>query len=222
MPVLPMYDNTDQSVFYGRHNMTDDLKTAEATTKDRILDAALTIFSNQGYHETRLDEVVNEAKVSKGSIYFHFPNKEQLFLALVDQFADKLERSVAEATHGETVNMRRVQLALDAILATFSKYRRPAKILLVQAVGLGASFERKRLEVNQRFAEYIRVQLDEAIRMGEIAPIDTVMVAHAWMGAIYNVVIQWLYTNEPRKEQIVVGLLPILLNSVGYKEDQHA
>ncbi len=61
-------------------------------TRDRILDAALNIFSNKGYHDTRMDEIVEASDTSKGSIYFHFPNKERLFLALVDQFADLLER----------------------------------------------------------------------------------------------------------------------------------
>ena len=51
--------------------------------------------------------------------------------------------------------------------------------------------------------------------MGEIAPVDTEVVAHAWMGAIYNVVIQWVYTGEPESQRIMTTLLPLLLNSVG-------
>ncbi|MCY4060938.1 MAG: helix-turn-helix domain containing protein, partial [Chloroflexi bacterium] len=62
------------------------------STRDRILDAAMNIFSAKGFHDTKLDEIVAEASISKGSIYFHFPNKEKLFIALVDQFADVIER----------------------------------------------------------------------------------------------------------------------------------
>ncbi|MCB0037253.1 MAG: TetR/AcrR family transcriptional regulator, partial [Anaerolineales bacterium] len=46
------------------------------TTRERILDAALNIFSSKGYYDTKLDEVADESGTSKGSIYFHFPNKE--------------------------------------------------------------------------------------------------------------------------------------------------
>ncbi len=191
-------------------------------TRDRILDAALDIFSRKGYHSTRLDEIVEEAHVSKGSIYFHFPNKEKLFLALVDQFADLLERRVTEAIQNEAQGMDRVRVALVTVLETFGRYRRPAKILLVQAVGLGTAFEKKRLAVNERFAMLIKAYLDEAVAVGDIAPGDTEVIAHAWMGAIYNIVIQWVYTGEPTPDRILSTLLPLLLRSVGYDEQEAA
>ena len=103
-------------------------------TRTRILDAALNIFASKGYYNTRMDEIVDESHTSKGSIYFHFPNKERLFLALVDQFADLLERRVTEAIQQEEVGINRVRVALETCLTTFGKYRRPAKLLLVQAV----------------------------------------------------------------------------------------
>ncbi len=187
------------------------------STRDRILDAALNIFSAKGFHDTKLDEIVAEGGISKGSIYFHFPNKEKLFIALVDQFADLIERRAKEAIDQQTPGIQRVQSALEAVLETFGKYRRPAKLLLVQAVGLGTVFERKRLEVNDRFAQLIQTYLDEAIVDGSIAPVNTHIVAHAWMGAIYNVVIQWVYTGEPSKEEIMDALLPLLLKSVDYR-----
>src|SRR5690606_2483711 len=103
-------------------------------------------------------------------------------------------------------------------LDAFSKYRRPAKILLVQAVGLGTTFENKRLEINERFAQLIETYLREAVEVGDVAPVDTEVVAHAWMGAIYNVIIRWVYTGEPDSERILEGLVPLLLKSVGYDD----
>lgn len=195
------------------------MKASEAasSTRERILDAALTIFSHKGYHNTRLDDIVEAAKVSKGSIYFHFPNKEKLFVALVDQFANLIERRVAEAIAQQREGIARVQAAIEAVLGAFGQYRRPAKILLVQAVGLGAVFEQKRLEVHERFAALIRNFLEEAIAVGDIPPVDTEVAAHAWMGAIYNVVIQWVYTGEPTPQAIRQTLIPMLLRSVGYQ-----
>ncbi len=187
------------------------------STRNRILDAALNVFSSKGYYDTKLDEIVAESTTSKGSIYFHFPNKEQLFLALVDQFADLLERRVTEAIAQDT-GMVRVRIALETVIATFSKYRRPAKILLVQAVGLGAPFESKRNAVTDRFAQMIAGYLQEAVDAGDIAPVDTEVVSYAWMGAIYNVIIRWVYTGEPEPPRIMAGLLPLLLRSVGYEE----
>ena len=188
------------------------------STRERILDAALNIFAQKGYYDTRLDEIVDESATSKGAIYFHFPNKERLFLALVDQFADLLERRVRDAIQQEEKGMRRVRVALETCLDTFGRYRRPAKILLVQAVGLGNSFESKRIEINDRFARLIETYLKEAIELGEIAPVDTEVVSYAWMGAIYSVVIRWVYTGEPDPERILAALLPVLLKSVEYED----
>jgi AcrR family transcriptional regulator len=197
-----------------------DALPEQGSTRERILDAALDSFSTRGYHSTRLDDIVDAARVSKGSIYFHFPNKERLFLALVDQFANLIERRVTDAIAAEPQSgIARVRVALVAVLDTFGKYRRPAKLLLVQAVGLGSSFEKKRLEVTDRFAALIQTYLDEAVELGHIPPADTEVVAHAWMGAIYNLVIQWVITGSPASERILSTLMPLLLRSVAYDEE---
>jgi TetR/AcrR family fatty acid metabolism transcriptional regulator len=187
------------------------------STKEKILDAALDIFSRKGFYNTKLDEIVEASHTSKGAIYFHFPNKERLFLALVDQFADLLERRVVEAIQHEKKGINRVRIAMVTILDTFGRYRRPAKILLVQAAGLGSTFEEKRNQINDRFAFLIQTYLDESVEIGDIEPVDTEVVAIAWMGAIYNVVIRWVNTGEPDPERILNSLLPILLKSVGYE-----
>jgi hypothetical protein len=134
-----------------------------------------------------------------------------------------LERRVVEAVLVEAIQQEkkgigRVRVALTTCLETFGRYRRPAKILLVQAVGLGTTFENKRNEINDRFAYLIQTYLDESVEVGDIPPVDTEIVSIAWMGAIYNVVIRWVNTGEPDSERIMQALLPVLLKSVGYEE----
>ena len=196
----------------------DQISPDPQGTRERILDSALNIFSQKGYHDTRLDEIVDESHTSKGAIYFHFPNKERLFLALVDQFADLLERRVVEAIQQEEIGIGRVRIALETCLETFGRYRRPAKILLVQASGLGTTFENKRNEINDRFAKLIEDYLNESIEVGDIPPVDTEIVSIAWMGAIYNIIIRWVNTGEPEPNHIMATLLPVLLKSVGYEQ----
>ena len=191
-------------------------KGSLAHLRERILDAALDIFSHKGYRETHLDEVATQANTSEGTIYFHFASKEQIFLALIDQFANSLERHITEAISQREHGVARVRAALEACLETFGRYRWPAKILLIQAVGLGTVFEEKRMEIHERFAALIEIYLQEAIDLGQIEPVDTEVTAHAWMGAIYNLVIRWLQTGEPEQERIVRTLPPMLLRSVGY------
>jgi len=186
-------------------------------TRGRILDAALDIFARKGYHDTSVDEIVEESQTSKGAVYFHFPNKQRLFLALVDKFADLLERRITEAIGHEKAGLGRVRAALKAGLDTFGSYRALAKLLLVQAVGLGSVFEEKRLEVQDRFARLIKLYLDQAVVAGDIPQIDTEIVAYAWTGAINEVVIRWVYTGQPTPDRILTTLLPLLLKSVGFE-----
>lgn len=187
-------------------------------TRSRILDAALDVFSIKGYHNSTVDEIVEQSNTSKGSVYFHFPNKQTLFLALVDKFANLLERRILEAIADEKEGIDRVRAALQACLDTFGKYRLLAKIMLVQAVGLGSIFEDKRLQVNDRFVQLIKVYIDQAVNVGDVPPLDSEIAARAWMGAIYEVVIRWVYTGEPTPERIMQTMLPMLLRSIGYDE----
>jgi TetR/AcrR family transcriptional regulator, fatty acid metabolism regulator protein len=206
--------STNDSIFKEERDAA--LPDEVVTTRERILDAAVDVFAHKGFHATRMDEIADHSKTSKGAIYFHFPNKEKLFLALVDQFANLLERRVKDAIQNEKAGMNRVRIAIETCLDTFGKYRRPAKILLVQAVGLGAAFEDKRNAIYDRFARLIASYLKEAIKLGEIEPVDTEVISLAWMGAIYALVIRWVTTNEPDPKQIVASLVPALLRSVGY------
>lgn len=191
--------------------MTDKSKA----TQERILDAAVKIFSRKGYHETKVDDIVEESDTSKGAVYFYFPGKQQIFLALIDKFADVLQRRLIEAVSPVDNGVERVNLALLVCLETFAQYRGLAKIFLVQAVGLGTVFEEKRLELHDRFASVIKTYLDDAIAAGEIQPIDTEVTAYAWMGAINEVVIRWVYTGQPELERLLLPLRSMLLRSVG-------
>ena len=137
-------------------------------TRGRILDAALEKFAGQGYHDTRMDEIVARSGTSKGAIYFHFPEQGAALPCAGRPVCGPAGTSRAQRNCTEEVGMRRVQAALHACLDTFGKYRRPAKLLLVQAVGLGSTFEQKRLEVNDRFTGLIRGWLDEAVAVGDI------------------------------------------------------
>ena len=194
---------------------------AKATRK-RILDAAIQVFARKGFHDTRVDEIVKESGSSKGAVYFYFPGKQQIFLALVDEFADLLQRRLTNAVDAEKGGVRKVNAALRICLETFGRYRGLAKIFLIQAVGLGTVFEEKRLEIHERFVRLIKSYLDQAVNDGEIPDIDTEVVAYAWMGAINEVVIRWVHTGEPEPERVLLTLRGMLLRGIGVPESDIA
>ncbi|HEV2920825.1 MAG TPA: helix-turn-helix domain-containing protein, partial [Actinomycetota bacterium] len=54
-------------------------------TRARLLDAAGQVFARRGFHAATVDEVADAAGYTKGAVYSNFANKEELFLALLDQ-----------------------------------------------------------------------------------------------------------------------------------------
>ena len=57
---------------------------APGVRRKQIIDAAMRCISKQGYHGTRMDDIVAASGLSKGAIYWHFKSKEEIFLALLD------------------------------------------------------------------------------------------------------------------------------------------
>jgi AcrR family transcriptional regulator len=65
-------------------------------TRKRLLDAAAVVFSDKGYHATRVDDVVRRARTSHGTFYLYFANKEDLFHALAGECAEEMTALAAE------------------------------------------------------------------------------------------------------------------------------
>jgi AcrR family transcriptional regulator len=55
-------------------------------SRRQVLDAALELFSHQGYRATSVREIAETARVSTGNVYHHFPDKEAIFNTLLDEF----------------------------------------------------------------------------------------------------------------------------------------
>ena len=189
-------------------------------TRDRILEAAVKVFASKGYHDTKVDDIVKDSNTSKGSFYFYFPSKQEIFMALVDNFANLLESRLRTRISTEANGTARVDAALRVCLETFGQYRSLAKIALVQATGLGTAFEEKRRAVNQRFIEIVRENLDAAVDDKSIPPLDTEVAACAWVGALNEIVLRWVYTGDPLPQRSLHALRRLLLSSIGVPEDR--
>jgi TetR/AcrR family transcriptional regulator, fatty acid metabolism regulator protein len=196
------------------------MNTTQTDTQQKILDAAIDVFAQKGFHDTRVDEIVDVSKTSKGAVYFYFPSKQDIFLAIVDKFANLLEERLKTSISRESSGVERVSVALQVCLKTFEQYRSLAKVFLVQAAGLGVVFEDKQIAIHDRFARLIREQLDDAVEEGDIPPIDTEVAAYIWMGAIYDMVIRWVRTGQPEPSRIFPTLQVMLLRSIGVSEER--
>ena len=194
-----------------------------AKRRERILDAAFSVFSQRGYRRAGVDEVGRQAETSKGGVYFHFPTKEKLFLELLRTTADRLVGKVERTIEPYEDPIERADVALRTVLGVFAGHRTMARLFLIDAVGAGSEFQAELQRLHLRFAGIISAQLDLAVQEGAIAPIDTEGAGMARFGALNEVVMRWLMPDDPgRLEDTYPTLRVILLRSVGVDEDRLA
>lgn len=72
------------------------LQARAEVTRRRIIETAVELFSELGYGETGLADVLHRAGVSKGAFYYHFDSKEAVASAIIDEFDSRTASAVAE------------------------------------------------------------------------------------------------------------------------------
>jgi AcrR family transcriptional regulator len=80
----------------------------------QLLDSARTVFVTQGYHAAAMDDIAEKAGVSKPVLYQHFPSKQDLYLALLDESVESLTSAVRDALESTEDNRMRVAAAIRA------------------------------------------------------------------------------------------------------------
>lgn len=79
----------------------------------QLLDVALEVFVEQGYHSASMDEIAERAGVSKPVLYQHFPGKLDLYLALLGTSCDTVVSGVKDALASTSDNRKRVQATME-------------------------------------------------------------------------------------------------------------
>jgi len=83
----------------------------------QLLESALEVFVAQGYHAAAMDDIAENAGVSKPVLYQHFPGKLDLYLALLDQAVDKVITGTRDALESTDDNKKRVEATMNAFFS---------------------------------------------------------------------------------------------------------
>ena len=157
--------------------------------RGQIIEAALSCFSARGFHATTMDDLVAASGLSKGSLYWHFQSKEDVFLALFDYIAHEVFGRVDEATEAGDVDVVSV---LHREFALFlERFGAERKLLLAWVDFLSHPRGRERMavlysEARQKFAELIQLGVDR----GELRPLPAESVAAVLTGMLDALVLQ--------------------------------
>ena len=183
------------------------------------MEAAEAVFAQKGYHETAIDEIAKQSSTSKGSVYFHFPSKESLFLAVMDHLGNRLIHRVEQAIDQQSEPQERLETALTTTLETLTKHKTIAKLLLIKGYSMGETFPRKRQEIFARLANLIKLLLHDAAVNTPHPKINREVAAYAWLGAISEVVVQWIEKGQPHPvHEALPTLRTLLLKSLDLEE----
>ena len=158
-----------------------------------VLDAALALFSTQGYRATSLREVADRAGVSVGNIYHHFPNKHAIYQRLIDRYWERLldpelplNKVFAEARFPD--DLERMAAAIESVVEENADHILLIYVDVIEFQGehIRAFYEgmarRFQATYGRRFAER-----SASGEFGEADPMMAVMVAARWFFYFFTV-----------------------------------
>lgn len=162
--------------------------------KDRILDTASRLFVKKGYYQTSMDDVAREAGIAKGSLYYHFKNKSQLFCETViggiKYFEEQTDRIVSGSDAPQRIAGNIVALLIDIytdnehIADIVMSAMNSASSLTTAGIDEDAAVEIR--EAKNHFTAKIASVIDEGIADGSVRSCSSMITAYAMISYIYT------------------------------------
>ncbi|OPY28502.1 MAG: DNA-binding transcriptional repressor AcrR [Methanocella sp. PtaU1.Bin125] len=174
-------------------------KEEAEVTKEKLLDAALKVFSKKGYATTTLDDIAKEAGVTRGAIYWHFKGgKAEIFTEILNKGFERvnilLERLMAEGGSPLEI-IERLMVRLLQFVEEDDDYRAVQEILIFKMTDdpeLSLRLEDKR-HAQEESVRYIAGLIDQAKAAGEVCPdTDAMTAAIAAYGMLNGIVFLWM------------------------------
>lgn len=163
----------------------------------RILDAAVAVFAERGFHSSRVSDVAARADVADGTIYLYFKNKEEILMAAIHSAFDAF--------------MKNARTEIAAIASPVDKLRRLA-FLHLQAMGANRNMAivfqmelRQSVRFLEAFSHHQMVEyfglVRECIRKGQQQGVfrpelHEKIAANCFFGALDEMVTSWVLADE--------------------------
>lgn len=184
-------------------------RSTKPDTSERILQAAFTVLSRQGYENTSIKDIAEEAGVAQGLIHYHFKSKQQLVLAVLAFVCQKVELGQVQGEAGALQAFEDTKMAL--------KDSRDANSLYVELIGVGLHDSLVGSGVRD-FIRSERTHIEELARQvfaeRGLEPIAARGIAGAVWAAILGIMVQNLVDPEFNADEAVDALAAMSLSAV--------
>ena len=165
---------------------------ARSATRERILDAALGVFSEKGFHVATMDEVADRAGLGKGTLYRYFANKETLFNELVRQRLEELESKARTVLDGQDDVLTMIAKYIRVYFEFFDRNQRLYRLIVQERHDIGGQVQDLYLKQVKRRILVLRKKVFEAGQKGVLKPLDFETVFYGVMGFIHGIIQKWL------------------------------
>ncbi|HEY3348210.1 MAG TPA: TetR/AcrR family transcriptional regulator [Thermoanaerobaculia bacterium] len=160
-------------------------EATEHSVEQRLLSAAIQLFTERGYTATSVREIVERAGVSKPALYYRFASKESLYLAILNDLARYADEVIAKTRPGAGPVRERLERFLVGMFEAFEE--RKASVRLINAVFWGPAQGAPPFDF-QTFHNKLLVVLREIVRegiaAGELRAADPADMTFALMGVL--------------------------------------
>ncbi|PWI58091.1 TetR/AcrR family transcriptional regulator [Sulfoacidibacillus thermotolerans] len=186
-----------------------------------IFEAAIDIFSERGFEKATMDDIAAKANVAKGTIYYHFKSKEELFVFLVEQGTEILREHVLAKLSDQMTPTDQIRTIIHEQLTFFTDYRDFCIIILREAWGE----EQRQRQFRRMLVHYVRA-IEEVvlagIQTGEFVEVDTTTTAWSIFGGLSITALHHLFADpsvdltslQPHFEELLLrGLIRSVPNT---------
>jgi AcrR family transcriptional regulator len=173
-----------------------------ADTRQGLVHEARKLFNQRGYRATSLDEVCLQAGVTKGALYHHFKNKEDLFLAVLDDIEKDFIRAGSAALEANGDLWDHLRAGCQAFLDVCGKPN--IRRVLVEAPA-AVGWERAR-QIEGRYLGLLRDRLAVAAKEGIIDTADPAVLAQLLFGLFGEAAMLIVSAPDPAAARRAIGL----------------
>ena len=168
-----------------------------AATRASLLKIARRFFADRGYAETATEESVRRARVTRGALYHHFKDKQDLFRAVLHQEQSRVAAKCAEAAAKQSDPWRALMAANEAFLEACLD---PAvqQIVLIDAPAV-LGLEGFRQSDESYYLAGLKAAIEAAIAAGIIEPQPVESLAHMIMGSMNEAARLIAYASDKQR-----------------------
>jgi AcrR family transcriptional regulator len=154
---------------------------------DEVLDAALDLFIEQGFAQTRVDDIAKRAGISKGAVYLYFPSKESIIEALVRRAVVPIaEHALSFAREYEGDPRLVITMVLKMLAGRLTDPRLIAipKLLMREVLGFPELAVMYRTEVLDKVMPVVTGLLKKGIDQGYLRQVDPELTIRSIVGPV--------------------------------------